>query len=108
MTVVVVPGELQGSATEILHSILIRPFEIIAPVIRLVIAPIDLSDVEESLCPEVLHRQLPLAGLLAEVGKDCGQFASASLLEGVTSDVIIVAEGWELGHSFEEVIICVY
>ena len=57
--------------------------------------------------PELGLRRLPQACLLTPVCKNGRQLSSASLLERVFRDIVVVTEGWELGNGPEEVIILV-
>lgn len=79
----------------------------VTPLPRFVVILVDLLDIEKTLCPEFTSTRIPPSSLLAPVSKDGRKLALASVLIRIAWQIVFIAEGWELGDCFQEVIIAV-
>ena len=103
--VVVIPGKLERSTTKVLNASLRWEIDIVAISSRLVIALCNLFSIVEALSPELTIACGSLACLLSPMREHGSQLSFARHLNSVAVNVVLSAEGGELSHSLQEVII---
>ena len=102
---VVVPAELQWTASIVLDTVYGWPLMAILKLVTLVVMVCHFFFVKETLLPPSVFFAFSSARFLGNMGKEGGQLPFASFVQCLVISVVLIAEGRELGDTLNEVIV---